>query len=56
MLECYLAYRKNASSPLLKCFISACLELARKFRQGNDKIAQGHNLKVVALNPAPAIP
>jgi DNA-binding transcriptional LysR family regulator len=40
MLECYLVYRKNASSPLLKCFISACLELARNFRQGNDKIAQ----------------
>jgi DNA-binding transcriptional LysR family regulator len=32
MLECYLVYRKNASSPLLKCFISACLELARNFR------------------------
>jgi DNA-binding transcriptional LysR family regulator len=42
MLECYLVYRKNASSPLLKCFISACLELARNFRQGNDKIAQGN--------------
>jgi DNA-binding transcriptional LysR family regulator len=40
MLECYLVYRKNASSPLLKCFISACLELAGDFRQGNDKIAQ----------------
>ena len=32
MLECYLVYRKNASSPLLKCFISACLEVARNFR------------------------
>jgi DNA-binding transcriptional LysR family regulator len=41
MLECYLVYRKNASSPLLKCFISACLELAKNFRQGNDKFAQG---------------
>jgi DNA-binding transcriptional LysR family regulator len=40
MLECYLVYRKNASSPLLKCFISTCIELARDFRQGNDKIAQ----------------
>jgi DNA-binding transcriptional LysR family regulator len=40
ILECYLVYRKNASSPLLKCFIAACLELARDFRQGNDKIAQ----------------
>lgn len=39
-LECYLVYRKNASSPLLKCFISVCLELARNFRQGNDKITQ----------------
>ena len=42
MLECYLAYRKNASSPLLKCFISACLELVSNFRQGNDEIAQGN--------------
>ena len=41
MLECYLVYRKNPSSPLLKCFISACLELAKKFRYGNDKIARG---------------
>jgi DNA-binding transcriptional LysR family regulator len=40
MLECYLVYRKNASSPLLKYFISTCIELARDFRQGNDKIAQ----------------
>ena len=40
ILECYLVYRKNASSPLLKCFIAACLEFARDFRQGNDKIAQ----------------
>jgi DNA-binding transcriptional LysR family regulator len=32
MLECYLVYRKNPSSPLLKCFISACLELAGNFR------------------------
>jgi len=32
MLECYLVYRKNPSSPLLKCFISACLELAGDFR------------------------
>ncbi|HYZ73365.1 MAG TPA: LysR family transcriptional regulator [Chthoniobacterales bacterium] len=32
MLECYLVYRKNASSPLLKCFIAACIELARDFR------------------------
>jgi DNA-binding transcriptional LysR family regulator len=41
MLECYLVYRKNASSPLLKNFISACLELAKNFRQGNEKIAEG---------------
>jgi DNA-binding transcriptional LysR family regulator len=32
MLECYLVYRKNPSSPLLKGFISACLELARNLR------------------------
>jgi hypothetical protein len=32
MLECYLVYRKSSSSPLLKCFIAACLELARDFR------------------------
>jgi hypothetical protein len=32
MLECYLVYRKNPSSPLLKGFISACMELARNFR------------------------
>jgi hypothetical protein len=28
MLHCYLVYRKNASSPLLKSFISICLELS----------------------------
>src|SRR6266404_5316825 len=31
-LECYIVYRKNPSSPLLKFFISACLELARNLR------------------------
>jgi LysR family transcriptional regulator, benzoate and cis,cis-muconate-responsive activator of ben and cat genes len=34
MLECYLVYRKNPSSILLKSFISICLELAREFRFG----------------------
>ena len=29
MLHCYLVYRKNASSPLLKSFISICLELGK---------------------------
>jgi DNA-binding transcriptional LysR family regulator len=29
MLDCYLVYRKNPSSPLLKYFISACLELGK---------------------------
>jgi DNA-binding transcriptional LysR family regulator len=32
MLDCYLVYRKNPSSPLLKSFISICLELGRDFR------------------------
>jgi len=31
MLDCYLVYRKNPSSPLLKSFISICLELAKDF-------------------------
>jgi hypothetical protein len=31
-LDCYLVYRKNPSSPLLKSFISICLELGRDFR------------------------
>jgi len=31
-LDCYLVYRKNPSSPLLKAFISICLELSRDFR------------------------
>ena len=31
MLDCYLVYRKNSSSPLLKSFISICLELGRDF-------------------------
>jgi hypothetical protein len=29
MLDCYLVNRKNPSSPLLKSFISICLELGR---------------------------
>jgi LysR family transcriptional regulator, benzoate and cis,cis-muconate-responsive activator of ben and cat genes len=41
MLECYLVYRKSPSSPLLKRFILICLELAKNFPQGNDKIAKG---------------
>jgi DNA-binding transcriptional LysR family regulator len=32
MLDCYLVYCKNPSSPLLKSFISICLEFARDFR------------------------
>ena len=32
MLTCHLVYRKSPSSPLLKSFISICLELARDFR------------------------
>ena len=31
-LECYIVYRKNPSSPLLKFFISTCLELARNLQ------------------------
>jgi len=31
MVGCYLAYRKNPSSQLLKCFISICVELSRDF-------------------------
>jgi DNA-binding transcriptional LysR family regulator len=31
-LDCYLVYRKDPSSPLLKSFISTCLELGRDFR------------------------
>jgi DNA-binding transcriptional LysR family regulator len=31
-IDCYLAYRKNPSSPVLKSFISICLELARDFQ------------------------
>ena len=34
MLDCYLVYRKNPSSPLLKSFISICLELGRDSRLG----------------------
>ena len=34
MLDCYLVYRKNPSSPLLKSFISICLELAADFHFG----------------------
>jgi Bacterial regulatory helix-turn-helix protein, lysR family len=32
MLDCYLVYRKNPSSPLLKSFVSICLPLGRDFR------------------------
>jgi DNA-binding transcriptional LysR family regulator len=32
MIGCYLVYRKNPSSPLLKSFISICLELGKDFR------------------------
>ena len=32
MLDCYLVDRKNPSSPLLKSFISICLELGRDFQ------------------------
>ncbi|MBV8969044.1 MAG: LysR family substrate-binding domain-containing protein, partial [Verrucomicrobia bacterium] len=32
MLECYLVYRKNPSSPLLKAFVSSCLELSGNIR------------------------
>jgi DNA-binding transcriptional LysR family regulator len=32
IVDCYLVYRKNPSSPLLKSFISICLELGRNFR------------------------
>jgi DNA-binding transcriptional LysR family regulator len=32
MLECYLVYRRKPSSPLLKSFISSCLELSRNIR------------------------
>jgi DNA-binding transcriptional LysR family regulator len=41
MLECYLVYRKNPSSPFVKRFILICLELAKNFSQGNDKVANG---------------
>jgi len=34
MLDCYLVYRKDPSSPLLKSFISICLELGRDSRLG----------------------
>lgn len=32
MIDCYLVYRKNPSSPLLKSFISICLELDKDFQ------------------------
>ena len=31
-VDCYLVYRKNPSSPLLKSFISICLELGKNFQ------------------------
>jgi DNA-binding transcriptional LysR family regulator len=31
-VDCYLAYRKDPTSPVLKSFISICLELARDFQ------------------------
>jgi DNA-binding transcriptional LysR family regulator len=34
MLDCYLVYRKNPSSPILKSFISICLEVGRDSRLG----------------------
>jgi DNA-binding transcriptional LysR family regulator len=42
MLECYLVYRKNPSSPLLKSFISACLELGKDFNMATrPRIVRG---------------
>jgi DNA-binding transcriptional LysR family regulator len=38
MIDCYLVYRKNPSSLLLKSFISICLELGRDFRSGNENV------------------
>jgi DNA-binding transcriptional LysR family regulator len=40
MLDCYIAYRKNPSSSLLKSFISICLELGRDSRLGMDGSTQ----------------
>jgi DNA-binding transcriptional LysR family regulator len=40
MLDCYIVYRKNPSSSLLKSFISICLELGRDSRLGVDGSTQ----------------
>jgi hypothetical protein len=48
-LKCYLAYRKNASSPLLKSFISICLELRRDFRE--RRVLKNAAVKNTGQNP-----